>query len=130
VNRVFGIFLAALVLAWLFAEIGCAQSFPTPPPQVVSPNGRGPFGRHPLSRDDGEEQQSDKPLVAADQAQLNRERYLELKKETSELARLANELKLAVAESDEQVLPLELARKADRVERLSKRIRDRIKHGY
>ncbi len=127
-NRVFRVLLPAILLVSLAAEIGGTQSYPGPP----RPTGKGPFGRHPISQADDEERQSDqvglpKPVNTA---QLERERYLELKKETTELARMAAELKLAVAESNEHTLSLELAKKADQVEKLSKRIRDRIKHGY
>jgi hypothetical protein len=128
VTRTPGLLLGALLLSFSFAaEIGAAQSYPGPPP----PTGRGPFGRHPISRADDEAQNSNPPqAVKANAAQLERERYLELKKETIELARMANELQVAVAESNEHTLSLELAKKADRVEKLSKRIRDRIKRGY
>jgi hypothetical protein len=39
---------------------------------------------------------------------------------------MANELKIAVGESNEHTLSLGLAKKVDRVEKLSKFIRDRI----
>lgn len=126
-NSVLRILLPGILLVSLSVDNNWAQSYPGPPP----PQGRGPFGRHPISKADDEEQQSNslgsKPANAA---QLERERYLELKKQTAELARLANELKLAVGDSNEHTLSLELAKKADQVEKLSKRIRDRIKHGY
>lgn len=126
-NRVFRIFLPACLFACLSVQSNWTQSYPGPP----APPGRGPFGRHPISNQDEEKQSnsldSQRPANAA---QLERERYLELKKETAELARIATELKLAMAESSEHTLSLELAKKADQVEKLSKRIRERIKHGY
>jgi hypothetical protein len=128
VNRVLRVLLPVVLLVSLATEIGGTQSYPAPPP----PPGRGPFGRHPISQAEGDERQSNQPdsTKPVNTAQLERERYLELKKETTELARMAAELKLAVAESNEHTLSLELAKKADQVEKLSKRIRDRIKHGY
>lgn len=120
-NRVLRIFLPAILLVCLSRPGESAQSYPAPPP----PQNRGPFGRHPISSDDDQQAGSPKPSSAA----LERERYLELRKETTELARLASELQAAVAQSSEHTLSLELARKADKVEKLSKRIRDRIKRG-
>ena len=117
--------LPALLFACLSAQTNWTQSYPGPP----SPPGRGPFGRHPIGKADDENQQSNQP-APANTAQIERERYAELKKETAELAQLANELKLEMAESGEHTLSLELAKKADQVARLSKRIRDRIKRGY
>lgn len=127
-NSVFHILLPGILMVFLSVDNNWAQSYPAPPP----PQGHGPFGRHPISQADDEDRQSSQlnSPKPANAAQLERERYLELKKETAELARLANELKLAVAESSEHTLALELAKKADQVETLSKRIRDRIKHGY
>ena len=127
-NRVYRVLLPACLLVCFSPDIAWTQSYPAPPP----PQWRGPFGRHPISKADDEDQQSNSPgsPKPGNTAQLERERYLELKKETTELARLANELKVALAESNEHTLSLELAKKADHVEKLSKRIRDRIKHGY
>ena len=126
-NRVFRIFLPAILFACLSVQSNWTQSYPGPPP----PPGRGPFGRHPISNaDDEEPNNSLSSPRPANAAQLERERYLQLKKETVELERLATELKLAMAESSEHTLSLGLAKKADQVEKLSKRIRERIKHGY
>lgn len=120
-----GILLICLVAQ---AQTGDTQPYPPGPP---SPVGRGPFGRHPIGKADQEDQKSSRPEAAKiNNAKLQRERYLELRKETAELARMANELNTAVAASNEHTLPLELAKKADQVEKLSKRVRDRIKHGY
>jgi len=131
-NRVFRVFLSVSLLAGLAAEFGRAQSMPEPPPQMVPFGVHGPFGKYHISQREGEEPQSNQldPAKPVNAAQLQRERYLELKKETTELARLAAELKLAVAESNEHLLSLELAKKADQVQKLSKRIRERIKNGY
>ena len=122
-DHIFRAFLATALLAGLAAQIAGAQSAPGPP----APEGRGPFVRHPIPND---EEQQTKPPSLATSPQLEKQRYLELRKETTELAHMADELRLAVAQSNEHTLPLELAKKADQVEKLSKRIRDRIKHGY
>jgi hypothetical protein len=128
VNRVYRVLLPACMLVCFSPDIAWTQSYPAPPPPVA----KGPFGRNPISRGEDEEQQSNQPQLAKTRtaAQLERERYLELKKETADLERLATELKLAVTESNEHTLSLELAKKADQVEKLAKRIRDRTKHGY
>jgi len=127
-SHVFQPLLSAILLACLATHVAGAQSYPAPP----APQGRGPFGRHLKSQIE-DEQRQDKPVQSANQmsaAQLEKQRYLELRQATTELARMAEELKFAVAESNEHTLSLELAKKADQVEKFSKKIRNRIKHGY
>ena len=126
-NRVYRVVLIALLISFA-AEIGRTQSYPVPP----APEPGGPSHNRLAMQNKSEEQKRGNPDVQliVNPEEVKRQRYLELKKETNELARMAAELKLAVEQSNPQVLSLEAARKADQVEKLSKRIRDRIKHGH
>jgi len=92
--------------------------------------GHGPFRRVP--RDEPDEGCSD----AAQKAQqpgrptLTRESYLQLDKDSTELLRLATELKRMVAQSNQQTLSVEIVSRAERIEKISKGIKTRVKRGY
>jgi hypothetical protein len=63
--------------------------------------------------------------------QRNQQRQSELKRDTDELYRLASELKKSVDSSNENVLSLEVIRKAEDIEKLAKSVRTKMKaEGY
>jgi hypothetical protein len=90
--------------------------------------GRGPFRRVP--HDEPEEGCTDAAPQAAQRTQLSRETFLQLDKDSTELLRLATELKRMVGQSNQQVLSLDIASRAERMEKLSKSIKNRIRRGY
>jgi len=61
---------------------------------------------------------------------LNKERQDSLKKDTEKLLQLATELKEAVDKSSQNTLSLEVLRKTEEIEKLSKSIRDKMKDAY
>ena len=58
---------------------------------------------------------------------MNKERQADLKKDTDRLLQLATELKQYVDKTNENMLSLEVLKKTDEIEKLSKRIRDKMK---
>lgn len=60
---------------------------------------------------------------------MNKERQESLKKDTDKLLQLANELKQAVDKSDENMLSLDVMKKADEIQKLAKQVREKMK-GY
>lgn len=59
--------------------------------------------------------------------QLNLERQQSLKKDTDQLYQLATELKQAVDKSNENVLSIDVIRKAEQIEKLAKQVKNKMK---
>lgn len=58
---------------------------------------------------------------------LNQQRQQDIRKDTDKLYQLATELKAAVDKSNENVLSLEVVKKAGEVEKLAKRVKEKMK---
>jgi len=59
--------------------------------------------------------------------QLNKERQAKLKADTDKLLKLATELKEYVDKTNENMLSLDVVRKADEIEKLAKSVRDKMR---
>ena len=59
--------------------------------------------------------------------EANKKRHQDLREETDKLFQLATELKAAVDKSNENLLSLEVVRKADEVEKLAKKVKEKMK---
>lgn len=57
----------------------------------------------------------------------NEQRQLELKRDTDKLLQLTNELKQYVDKTNENILSLEVIRKAEEIERLAKSVKEKMK---
>lgn len=57
----------------------------------------------------------------------NKKRQQDIREETDKLFGLATELKAAVDKSDENMLSLDVVRKADEVEKLAKKVKEKMK---
>lgn len=60
---------------------------------------------------------------------MNLERQQDIRKDTDRLLELATELKAAVDKSNENTLSLDVVRKAEEVEKLAKRVKEKMKEG-
>jgi hypothetical protein len=58
---------------------------------------------------------------------LNKERQEALKKDTDKLFQLATELKQSVDKSNENVMSVDVIRKAEEIEKLAKQVKDKMK---
>jgi nitric oxide reductase activation protein len=82
----------------------------------------------------GEEQQEAKsPTVREFERQqaraINKQRHDDLKRDTDKLLQLATELKLAVDKSNEHTLSMDVVKKAEEIEKLSKSVQKKMR-GY
>jgi hypothetical protein len=59
--------------------------------------------------------------------EANKKRQQDIRDETDKLFRLATELKAAVDKSNENLLSLEVVRKADEVEKLAKKVKEKMR---
>lgn len=62
--------------------------------------------------------------------EANKKRHEDIKRDTDKLLQLATELKLYVDKTNENMLSLEVVRKAEEVEKLSKEIQKKMRSGY
>jgi spore coat polysaccharide biosynthesis protein SpsF (cytidylyltransferase family) len=60
----------------------------------------------------------------------NEQRQLELKRDTENLLQLATELKQDVDKTNENILSLEVIRKAEQIEKLAKNVKQKMKSTY
>ena len=127
-TRAFLLLIVMCTFSCGWFSMAFTQSMPCSADQGVP--GRGPFRKVP--RDDPAEgcgvaaPNTQKP----GRTQLTREGYLQLDKDSSELLRLATELKRMIAQSNQQVLSVEIASRAERIEKLSKGIKSKVRRGY
>ena len=108
----------SVLILCLFAIPVLAQN-PLPPPPPVHPRD---VSVAPADGDDARERiEHDMEKKAA------KERVASLKTDTDRLLKLSVELKAYVDKSDENVLSLDVIRKADEIEKLAKSVKDKMK---
>jgi hypothetical protein len=66
-------------------------------------------------------------LMRDNARKLNKQRQQDLKRDTDKLLDLATELKKYVDKSNENVLSLEVLRKAEEIEKLAKSVKDKMR---
>ncbi len=71
--------------------------------------------------------QAEKDMHEQQLKAANKKRQQDLKSDTDKLFQLATELKAAVDKTNENMLSLDVVRKADEVEKLAKRVREKMK---
>jgi hypothetical protein len=112
-------FACTLSLCLFFAVNGKAQhSIPGQNPPQPQPQPTFPGDAADEARDEQARQQAKK---------ANLERQTALKKDTDKLLKLAVELKDYVDKSNENVLSLDVMKKADEIEKLAHSVKDKMK---
>ncbi len=79
--------------------------------------------RHPKQEEDVTVHRMQEDLAK----KRNKERQVELKKDTDHLFELATQLKKQVDESNENVMSLDVIRTAEKIEKLAKSVREKMK---
>ncbi|HYL91891.1 MAG TPA: hypothetical protein VEW69_01910 [Alphaproteobacteria bacterium] len=74
-----------------------------------------------------EKSQAERDLEVRRARELNLQRQKDLRDDTQKLFQLATELKEAVDKSNENVLSLEVVRKAEEVEKLAHKVKEKMK---
>jgi nitric oxide reductase activation protein len=78
--------------------------------------------QQPRSPSEQEKEMQDRQIKEA-----NKKRQEDIKNDTEKLFQLATELKAAVDKTNENMLSLDVIRKADEVEKLAKRVKEKMK---
>lgn len=105
--------LICLVCLCLFVSVGVFVA-PKAPAAALQFENRPP--------DPSQKEMQDRMFKAA-----NKKRQQDIRDETEKLFGLATELKAAVDKSDENMLSLDVIRKADEVEKLAKKVKEQMK---
>jgi hypothetical protein len=71
--------------------------------------------------------QTEKEMQDRQLREANKKRQEDIRNDTQKLLQLATELKAAVDKSNENVLSIDVVRKADEVEKLAKRVKEKMK---
>jgi hypothetical protein len=125
--------LAFLVIALLAADAG-GQSKSSPraaTPQPVAEAAPSAEPQFPRSRRGQEEDRIAIERERAMARQRNKDRQTALKKDTDKLLALATQLKEYVDKTDENMLSLDVIKKAEELEKLSKSVKEKMKaEGY
>ena len=116
--------LVCLVLILLVGTPGVAQA--PPAPRVPNPDAPEFQPEPQIHRERAPEMSDVEKKQAKERAH---QRYVALKRDTDRLLELSNELKKYVDRSNENVLSLEVIRKAEEIEKLAKSVREKMK-GY
>lgn len=80
--------------------------------------------QQPQSRSRLEQEMEDKRYH-----ELNKQRQEEIRQDTLKLFQLATDLKSAVEKTDENVMSLDVIKKAEEVEKLAKKVKEKMKEG-
>ncbi len=72
-------------------------------------------------------QDQDQPFTPEQLKARNKQRHEALKKDTDKLLELATELKMYVDKTNENMLSVEVVRKADAIEKLARSVREKMK---
>ena len=127
------LFAIGIIFSWVlpFSAIGAQSTTPpsSPPPAIAAATPRPvqtpdpQFGQQRNAQPDPDEVKREKEMEKA----RNKERHASLKKDTDQLLELATQLKESVDASSENKLSLEVIRKTEEVEKLAKKVRDKMK---
>jgi hypothetical protein len=110
--------LGKLILAAGLGLIICGPSFAAAPSPAAVPQAE-------TRQDPAQKEMLDR--MARD---ANKKRQKDIREETDKLFQLATELKAAVDKSNENLLSLDVVRKADEVEKLAKKVKEKMKEAY
>jgi hypothetical protein len=109
---------------WCALFLFCAFVLPAVPQQI--PNGPPqPRIGDPTPTTDADDERS--KLTRDMEKKAAKQRVAALKSDTDKLLKLSVELKQYVDKSDENVLSLDVIRKADEIEKLAKSVKDKMK---
>ena len=113
-------------LAWIFLlcllTLPVAAQMPQPPRTSPPPSNRGDMGP-PLNDED----EARVRLSTEMAKKAAKQRVAALKTDTDKLLKLSVELKNYVDKSDENVLSLDVIKKAEEIEKLAKSVKDKMK---
>lgn len=107
--------MGKLILVSAMAIVFCGGNFFAAPAPVPAP-------QFDSRQDPAQKEMQERMLREA-----NKKRQQDIREDTDKLFQLATELKAAVDKSNENLLSLDVVRKADEVEKLAKKVKEKMK---
>jgi uncharacterized membrane protein YhiD involved in acid resistance len=87
-----------------------------------------PQRQHTIGEAEDEHESEERMKIEKDMAKkANRERQVQLERDTNNLLKLATELKQSVEKSNENTLSLEVIKKAEEIEKLAHSVKEKMK---
>jgi len=120
---VFLMLIGALVVA-LASPVRCWAASPQASDDARPAQGVGPRGR---DRDTGPEDEQREQIEKDAAKKANQERQAQLKRDTDKLLQLATDLKAEVDKSNENVLAVDVVKKAEEIEKLAHSVKEKMK---
>ncbi|MGA8152642.1 MAG: hypothetical protein WB952_16950 [Terriglobales bacterium] len=120
-SRRYAPLLSGLLLTFVLAVRSVGQtSVPPPMPNPNFPSQGSPQAPSP-------EQETQDRIQKEMAKKANQERQAQLKRDTERLFKLATELKQSVDKSNENMLSVDVVRKAEEIEKLARSVKDKMK---
>jgi hypothetical protein len=113
----------ALLLVFLFLGLLSAGEMATPVSAQVQHDPQFETERNQRKNEDWLQQRMERQQEKA----LNKQRQKELVRDTKKLLKLATELEEYVDKTDENVMSMEVIRKAEEIEKLAKSVKEKMK---
>lgn len=113
---------AILLLVFFVAGVVIGQDRPVPP-TPTGPRSDPQFG----TRRNNDLSEAELRMEREREKRMNQERHASLKEDTDKLLELATELKKRVDNSNENLLSLEVVKKAEEIEKLAKKVKEKMK---
>ena len=110
--------LGALLLMTVMSSIVCFGQNPV----TIPPH------QHSIGEPEDERESEERERIEKEMAKkANRERQVQLERDTSDLLKLATELKQSVEKSNEHTLSLDVIKKAEEIEKLAHSVKEKMK---
>ena len=112
---------------FLVAAVTVAIALPVRAQRQTAPPPTPPADRNTLGTAPGDEDEATARLAHDMAKKANLERHAAIKSDTEKLLKLAVELKASVDKSNENLLSMDVVKKAEEIERLAHSVRDKMK---
>lgn len=113
------------LLFWMVLGFVTAAALPSVSQSNIPPYPQGPPLQRPAPEDEG------RLRIAKEMAKkANQARQADLKRDTEKLLKLATELKENVDKTNENMLSLDVVKKAEEIEKLAHSVKDKMKGSY
>lgn len=119
------LYVLAILIA--FSSLNVAQETAVPEETVAESHG---FADPQFGRRRNQSSPDDRQLERERLKAMNKDRQRELKEDTDKLLELATELKQYVDKTNENILSVDVIKKADEIEKLAKSVREKMKTYY
>ncbi len=121
--------MRAAILAVISCALACTLAFAQNPAMVAAQHGNGGTTADPqFGQRRNETDPADRRMEREQEKQRNKQRQATLQRDTDKLLALATELKQYVDKTNENVLSLEVMKKAEEIEKLARQVKEKMRN--